>query len=294
MLKSMTGFGRAEGRGDDFSLSVEARSVNHRNLSVTMKLPDTLSHLEPLVRKKVKGLFKRGRIGIYTRISLTENSSSSISINLTTVSEYVSAARYISEEYGIPQELSAMDLLRLPGVAEKNDRSETDRPELDEVFRNTLQEALQQLLKARSEEGDMLRPFFRKGFRQIEETLVPVMERQKESAQFRYEKLLQRVREIVGDTELDETRMIQELALISEKSDVTEEVQRLICHLEHAGETMDYEDIAVGRRLEFIVQEMHRELNTMGSKVSDGDLSEMIIEMKDVLASIREQAANIE
>ena len=293
-MNSMTGFGRAEGRGDDFSLSIEARSVNHRNLSVTVKLPDPLSHLEPLVRKKVKDMFKRGRIGVYTRLNVTEGSSSSVSINLTTVSEYVSAARYISEEYGIPQELSAMDLLRLPGVAERNDRSDTVKPEMEEVFSSTLELTLQQLLKARSEEGDMLRPFFIRGFRQIHETLDPLIERQKESAQNRYEKLRGRIQEIIGDTELDQTRMMQELAIISEKSDVTEEVQRLICHLEHAGEIMDSEDTAVGRRLEFIVQEMHRELNTMGSKVSDGDLSEIIIEMKDVLASIREQAANIE
>ena len=294
LMESMTGFGRAETAGDGFTVTVEAKSLNHRSLSVSLKLPEVISIMEPEVRKTVGGMFDRGRIRLDAAVELSGDSGSRVSVNMEAARFFITTAELLSEEHECVCRLSAGELLSLPGVVEKTDPSMLDRKELTAVFRRVISRALEELRENRLREGAALAPLFREGFSNIRELTVPVLAQQKETVAERYERLKIRITDLLDDSRLDEDRMMQELALLADRSDVTEEVQRLLCHLDYAVEIVDSDDGPVGRKLEFLIQEMHREMNTMGAKVDDPEQSFKVIQMKNILSSLKEQAANIE
>ncbi|MCD4701898.1 MAG: YicC family protein [Candidatus Aegiribacteria sp.] len=293
-MESMTGFGRAEASGDGFILTVEAKSVNHKSLSIYLKLPEVLSDIELEIRKVINGMFERGRIRLNVDIELNGEGGSSVSINMDSARQYIAAAEQISKDSEYISEMSAGELLNLPGVAERACPAMLDRGELTEAFRLAVIKALNELRESRRREGAVLAPLFLEGFTGIRELADPVLARQKENVQERYGRLKERVFELMNDVRLDEDRLMNELALLADRSDVTEEVHRLECHLDHALEIVDSHNSPIGRKLEFIIQEMHRELNTMGAKVDDPEQSLRVIEMKNTVSSLKEQAANIE
>jgi len=292
-MESMTGFGRSESAGDDFSIAIEAKSVNHKNLTVTLKSPEVLSELETETRKTVQGLFQRGRIRLDVFLESC-NEPGSLSISMDSARQYITAAELLAKENKFITGLSTGELLGLPGVARTAAASSLDRDELINVFRSCLSGALAELSESRRREGAELAPIFRKGFTDIQGMIAPVLASQKESVQERFERLKTRVAELLDNINLDEDRLMQELAVMAERSDVTEEIQRLDCHLHHALEIIEQAESPIGRKLEFLIQEMHRELNTTGAKVDDSEQSLKVIEMKNILAALKEQAANVE
>ncbi len=294
LMESMTGFGRAETAGDGFTVTIEAKSLNNRSLSVSLKLPEVISALEPEVRKTVGGMFDRGRIRLDATVELSGDSGSRVSVNMETASLYIAAAELLSKDNECVGGISAGELLNLPGVAARTEPSMLDRKELTAAFRGAISRALAELRENRRREGGALAPLFREGFSNIRELTTPVLAQQKETVAERYERLKIRISDLLDDSRLDEDRMMQELALLADRSDVTEEVQRLLCHLDYAVEIVDSDDGPVGRKLEFLIQEMHREMNTMGAKVDDPEQSLKVIQMKNILSSLKEQAANIE
>jgi len=294
LMESMTGFGRAEVRGDGFTLTVEAKSVNHKGFSIYLKLPEVFSDMELEIRKAINGMFERGRIRLDTAVELDGEGGSSVSINMVSARQYIAAAELLIKDSEYITGMSAGELLNLPGVAERACPAMLDHDELTEAFRSALIEALAELRESRRREGAVLLPLFYEGFSGIRELAAPVLARQKENVQERYGLLKERIFELMDDVRLDENRLMNELALLADRSDVTEEVQRLECHLDHALEIVDSHNSTIGRKLEFIIQEVHRELNTMGAKVDDSEQSLRVIEMKNILSSLKEQAANIE
>ena len=293
-MESMTGFGRAETAGDGFTVTVEAKSLNHRSLSVSLKLPEVISTLEPEVRKTVGGMFDRGRIRLDAAVELDGDGNSRVRVSTETASLYIAAAELLSKDNECVGGISAGELLNLPGIVTRTEPSMLDRKELTAAFRRAISRALAELRENRLREGAALAPLFREGFLNIRELTVPVLAQQKLTVAERYERLKIRISDLLDDSRLDEDRMMQELALLADRSDVTEEVQRLLCHLDYAVEIVDSDDGPVGRKLEFLIQEMHREMNTMGAKVDDPEQSLTVIEMKNILSSLKEQAANIE
>jgi len=291
-MESMTGFGRAEAAEDGFAITIEAKSVNHKSLSISLKLPEALSGTELDVRKIVKEMFQRGRIILDVLFETGASGGSSAAIDLDSAREYISIAEGIVRDNENIREMSVGELLRLPGVVGIAKSSVPDSEELTKAFMSSVSKALVELRESRRREGAVLAPIFSGGFESIREMTDPVLDRQIETVQERYERLKERISELLGDVSLDEDRLMQELALMADRSDITEEVQRLICHLDHALEILD--ENSIGRKLEFLIQEMHRELNTMGAKVSDSEQSLKVIEMKNILSSLKEQAANIE
>ena len=294
LMESMTGFGRSETTGSDFTVTVEAKSLNHRSLSVSLKLPDVISAMEPEVRKTIGGMFDRGRIRLDAAVELSGDSGSRVSVSMETARQFVAAAELLSRENECVCRISAGELLSLPGVVERVEPSMLDREELTKAFGASISLALAELRENRRREGAALAPLFRSGFSNIREMTAPVLAQQKKTVTERYERLRKRVSDLLDDAGLDEDRMMHELALLADRSDVTEEVQRLMCHLDYAIEIVDSDNGPVGRKLEFLIQEMHRELNTMGAKVDDPEQSLKVIEMKNILSSLKEQAANIE
>lgn len=293
-MESMTGFGRSETAGNGFTVTVEAKSVNHKSLSVSLKLPEVVSCVEPEVRKVIDGMFERGRIRLDASVELGGSGDSCVTISIEAAREYITAAELLSRENDCVSGMSAGELLGLPGVVSRADSATLDRGELTDAFRSSIAEALAELRENRRREGTALAPLFRDGFSSIRELTAPVLTQQKETVQERYLLLRKRVSDLMDDIKLDENRMMQELALLADRSDVTEEVQRLTCHLDYAIEIVDSDSGPIGRKLEFLIQEMHREMNTMGAKVDDPEQALKVIEMKNILSSLKEQAANIE
>lgn len=293
-MESMTGFGSATVHGGDFSITIEAKSVNHKTLSSSIRLPDVLWNQEPAVRKIISELFERGRIGINVRIDLEGENTALPAVNIEAARKYIDAAKDLSRDFGCIGEISAGELLELPGVTVLIDPSVLDSSKLSRIFTECINESLKDLKESRTREGNALSPVFRKGFRNIRSLADPVLQEQKENVQERFQKLKDRVSALLDDVRLDEDRIMHEFAVLVDRSDISEEVQRLLCHLDHAEDTVDSADSSPGRRLGFLIQEMHREVNTMGSKVDDSVLSLKVIEMKSILASLKEQVANIE
>ncbi len=293
-MESMTGFGSATVRSNDFSVTIEAKSVNHKALSPTIRLPDVLWNQEPVAWKTTAKLFERGRIKINVRIDIEGEDAVLPSVNLDAVRKYIEAAKILSADYNCTDEVSAGALFGLPGVVSMTDSSGLDSGELFSAFSECLEKALKALKESRLREGNALTPVFSDGFREIRSLADPILQEQKENVRERFLKLKERVSILLDDVRLDENRLMQELAVLADRSDVSEEVQRLQCHLDHAGEILNSDESSTGRRLGFLIQEMHREINTMGSKVDDADLSLSIIEMKNILSSLKEQVLNIE
>ena len=294
LMESMTGFGRAESAGNGFNVTVEAKSLNHKSLSVSLKLPEVVSIMEPEVRKTVGGMFDRGRIRLDAAVELNGESGSRASVNMETARQFATAAELLMRDNECISRISAGELLSLPGVIERTEPSMLDHEELTAALRAAISLALAELRENRFREGAALAPLFREGFLNIRELTAPVLAQQKKTVAERYERLRKRISDLLNDTSLDEDRLMQELALLADRSDVTEEVQRLLCHLDYAVEIVDSDNGPVGRKLEFLIQEMHREMNTMGAKVDDPEQSLKVIEMKNILSSLKEQAANIE
>lgn len=293
-MESMTGIGTASVQGNGFGITIEAKSVNHKSLSPAIRLPDVLWNQESVVWKVLNRLFERGRIKINVRIDIEGEDASLPSVNLDAVRKYIKAAKGISTDFDCTDEVSAGVLFGLPGVVSMTDPSELDIGELNTVFLECLEKALNALKKSRLREGNVLDPVFRDGFREIGSLADPILLEQKKNVQEKFLKLKKRISILLEDVTLDENRLMQELAIIADRSDVSEEAQRLQCHLDHAGEILNSDETSPGRKLGFLIQEMHREINTMGSKVDNAELSLSVIEMKNILSSLKEQVVNIE
>lgn len=293
-MRSMTGFGRGTVAGEGYAITVEVKSVNHRSLSLSIGLPDELSSLEPRVRQAVQEMFSRGRIRVDVSLETSVTGGSGPVLDTDAVMAYIAAAERLKAGFGASGEIPVSVFLGLPGVMRKPEVSDAGQEELSSAFDGALEQALRQLDLTRAREGGDLAVFLGDGLRAIGGKTRPVMAAQRRSAGERFERMRERVAELVSDAGVDSDRMALELALMADRGDVTEEVQRLLSHIEHALETISEGSGPVGRRLEFIIQEMHRELNTMGAKVDDAGLAAEVVDMKSLLATLREQVANVE
>ncbi len=292
-MRSMTGFGRAVGGGAGFDLAVEAKSVNQRNLKISVNLPERLIMAEPVVREEIRGRFTRGHIRVDVRLELHGSPGGRPVLDTAVANAYLEAAEKLKSEMGLSGEVSVQALLGLPGMMYRDD-PEVDGEELMSVFRDVMARALTLLDDSRAREGGDLAVLVVNMLETIRNFAAPVVAVQRASVERRFERMKERVAELVSNVELDDDRLLQELAVMVDRSDITEEAQRLISHVEHAIGISSGSGGAVGRKLEFILQEMHRELNTMGAKVDDSGLAAEIVEMKSLLASVREQVANVE
>ena len=203
-MESMTGFGRAETAGNEFSVTVEAKSLNNRSLSVSLKLPEVFSSMEPEVRKTIGGMFERGRIRLDAAIELSGDGGSRVSVNMETARLFVDAAELLSRDHECVCRISAGELLSLPGVLERTEPSMLDREELMKAFEASISLALTELRENRCREGASLAPLFLEGFTNIREMTAPVLEQQKETAAEKYERLRKRIADLLDDKELNE------------------------------------------------------------------------------------------
>jgi len=293
-MESMTGFGTNTIHRETFSLTTEARSVNHKTLSPSISLPEALSSCEDKVQTYLRKLFTRGRVKVIVRVDRTDSGKGELVLNEDVLSKYIDGALRLFKEPGVDSSLTAGELLALPGVAVVSSAPDIDLEQLEEAFDESIRICLKELKKSRRREGRVLLPVFTDGFAALKEETGPILEDQEVNVGERFARLSTRIEKLIGSADIDEGRMLQELAILADRLDVSEEVHRLLCHIDHAVETLEGDDLDMGRTLGFIIQEMHREVNTLGSKCDDPDLSRRVVRMKNVLASLKEQVANVQ
>ncbi len=291
MISSMTGFGRGEVERDGYRASFEVSSLNSRYLDISIRTPRWMMSIESELRAIISSRFSRGKVVAQLNWERTAVESS-VSINEELVDWYVENIRRVASKSHLSDSLTIGDVLSLPDVWVTTRDPHKDEV-IDSIVKEAINAALDQLEETRAAEGAKLSESFREQVGRIQsgnEEIRSLAGRQVE--QYR-ERLTQRLDEILGQANYDEQRLTQEVAFMAERSDITEECVRLDIHCKHFLETIDSAD-PVGRRMNFLVQELNREINTIGSKSVDIDISRIVVGLKDELEKIREQVQNIE
>ncbi|MFW6163249.1 MAG: YicC/YloC family endoribonuclease [Planctomycetota bacterium] len=294
MIRSMTGYGQARQEGDGRSVVAEIRSVNGRYLKVASHVPNELAAIERDLEKLVRRRVRRGSVDLYARVEFT-GARAARPINADALRAYATALLEATRELEAEVRLGVDALVALPGVLEAEELSEEDTEELAAAIAETVEAALDGLDRMRQVEGAHLREELL-GHAAAIERIVAAVEAGRDEAQQRYvQRLTERVNRLLEGTDIavGAQDLAREVAIYAERSSVAEEIARLRSHVGQFRQALD-RDEPVGRRLEFLAQEMHREVNTMGSKVADVGLSEAIVDLHGSVDKIREQAANIE
>ena len=292
MVKSMTGYGRAVEMVNGREFTVEVRSVNNRYLDCTVKLPRTVSFAEDAVKQAVKASLSRGKVDVFVSLRAEQEETAQVSLNRKVLEGYLGAMRQMVTDYGVRDDISAAALSRLPEVftVEKPD---VDEAQLQADLLTVLDHALTQYDAMRSTEGRALEADLR-GRGETILTLVSQVEQGSGRTVTDYRTRLEaKMREVLENTAIDEARILTEAAIFADKVAVDEETVRLRSHLDQMN-TMLTAGGPVGRKLDFLLQEMNREANTIGSKCSDVQLTRIVVDIKAELEKIREQTQNLE
>jgi uncharacterized protein (TIGR00255 family) len=291
-VKSMTGFGRGEVEEGGRVWTVETRCVNHRYLDLKMKLPKGYSALEEKIRKKVSMFHYRGRVDLFLGVSGDFTGLMEIKANLGLAREYHDALKDLSQEFGLEDGNSAAILASYPDVLiseRKNENLEDLWPILEQSFDDAFKRCdIMRMQEGETLASDLLRrlDIFTTTIDMIE-SAIPVLLKTREK------NLQERLQKILGNVQLDPARLAQEVAVIADKTDVTEEIVRLRCHIQQF-ELFLKEGLGIGRKLDFLIQEFLREVNTLASKINDAAIAHHTVELKSELEKMREQVQNIE
>lgn len=293
MVRSMTGFGRAEVHRGAIVVAVEARSVNHRHLDIALRLPRALAALELDARRLVQGRLERGRVDVTVQLALEAGQAPSrVKVDVELARDYLAQARTLAAALDVPGAPGLDWLLERPGVL-RLEETEAVPPEPWPALAEALGLALDELVARRAAEGERLAQELRTLHGELTALAAVLAARAPAAAARREERLRERLRALLGESPIDETRILAEAAVWADKSDVTEELARLRAHLSEFLLLLD-KGGPVGRPLDFLLQELHREVNTIGSKADDLEMSQAMLAAKGVLERIREQVQNLE
>ena len=292
MIRSMTGFGRAQASVEGYNITVEIRSVNHRYFEFYAKIPRTYSFLEEKIKSTLSTGISRGKVECSVQIEATADESVVVSVNEPLARGYVDAIGSIAETFNLKDDLTALSLARFSDVLSIT-KAPVDEDALWEKVEPVIKEALNGFIAMRETEGAKLSKDVLSRGELILENVSYIEERSPETVKQYSEKLLERMRNVLGDTQIDEARILTEAAIYADKVAVAEETVRLRSHIDQL-RTMLQSSEAVGRKLDFLVQEINREANTIGSKAQDVDIARRVIDIKEEVEKIREQILNIE
>ena len=293
MVASMTGFGRAEVSKDGINISAEVRSVNSRYLDLTLRLPRSISQREKELKDIVRTFLNRGNLNITVKIAYDSNGAIPLKVNTAAAKSYFKLLNEIRKSVKIREQVKLEHLLTFSEVLEPVEEEETDEREW-ELVQETVRQALENLNAMRSQEGSELAKDLEKRIHWMTETLNEVEKLSNERIPEERKNLHERIAQLVEDKfVIDQNRLELEIALMVDKLDITEECVRYRSHNKFFLEALNKNE-AAGRKLNFLVQEMNREANTIGSKSSDAAIAHMIIGLKEELEKIREQLQNIE
>jgi uncharacterized protein (TIGR00255 family) len=294
MIRSMTGYGRAEMAGARLGLAVEVKSVNHRHLDVAVKLPRAIASLELDARRLVQSAVQRGRVDVSVNLVPVEGQSlNPLTLNLAQAREYVAIARRLADETSLVGGATVAWLLDQPGVITRDGEPAVTAEEVWPLLEQTVTRALGELVARRETEGEVLRRELLAFHAALAAQVDLISARAPVAVERRSARLRERIEALIGEAPIDETRIATEVAVWAEKTDISEELARLNAHLDQLAHLLD-EGGPVGRTLDFLIQEINREVNTVGSKADDLEISQAVIATKSLLEKLREQTQNIE
>ncbi len=288
MTVSMTAYGRAEYRDALGQASCEIRSVNHRYLEMSVRLPEELRALEQKIRDRISAKLKRGKVDCTIRFELSTISSDSIPVNQDLLDKLIETTEATANKLADSAPVNPLELLRWPGVL---DREVADQETIAKVVFQIVDEALEAVVATRAREGEKIRSMILERCDKSKAIVDLVQEKMPEILESLRDNNQQRAQELV--TEIDHDRLEQELVMLSQKMDVAEEMDRLHAHISEVARVMDQSG-PIGRRLDFLMQEMNREANTLGSKSAHLDTSNASVDLKVLIEQMREQIQNIE
>lgn len=288
----MTGYGRARKLLNNRDITVEIKAVNHRYFEMYARIPRTYLQLEDKIRTNLQQKIVRGKTDVIVNIDDTQSDIRGVKLNENLFEAYYNALKDISQKYNLSLDSSASVALRFPDVLTQT-RDETDIEEIWTDVRQVLDEALQDFLHQREAEGARLAQDISGKCAQIENAVKEIEDRLPQIEADYMQKLRARIEELLGDTKIDEQRLLTEVAIMADKLAVDEEIVRLRSHTRSLKEMFE-NGIAEGKKMDFYIQEMNREINTTTSKIGDIDITKTAIEVKSIIEKIREQVQNIE
>ena len=292
MVKSMTGYGRASDTLHMREITVEVKSVNHRYLDATVKTPRAYSFLDDAVKTSLSSGVARGKVDVYISIDSSEAENVNVKLNETLLKGYLEVFNKLNEDYGIKKDVSVSEIVRIPEIL-SIEKQEEDAKEVTEDVLSVLNMALEGHSQMRLKEGKRLSEDILSRLSTIEKLAATVEERSPECVREYREKLDARMREILESVTVDPQRILTEAAIYADKIAVDEETVRLHSHIDQFRE-MIKKGGAIGRKLDFLVQELNREVNTIGSKANDLQITSTVVDIKAEIEKIREQVQNIE
>jgi uncharacterized protein (TIGR00255 family) len=292
MISSMTGFGRAQISRDGIDVSVEIKSLNSRFLEINLKLPAIVQPKEFEIKELIRRRISRGKITVSIDFKVNPFVQSPIKVNFDFVGAYVKALRELKRKFKVKGEIKLEHLLSLPNIFDVNSFDISE--EQWEILKEGIEKALENLIESRYKEGEQLAEDIEKRVKMISEKVDLIQKLSEENLRERQKKLIEKVHEIFSDVEFDRNRLEAELLILADKLDVTEECIRLKSHVNVFLEVMKSDDVAVGKRLNFILQEMLREATTIGAKTDDVEVTYLVVGIKEEIEKIREQLQNVE
>lgn len=292
MLKSMTGFGRAVEEIDGYVITVEIKSVNHRYFDFSSRIPRQYGFLDDKLKSYINSKVSRGKVECYVSVDALDTEDAAVVINKTLASAYVKALKELSEEYSLKEDFGTAFVSRLPDVFVLK-KADEDEEKIWQLVKSVTDEAIEKFIQMRAVEGAKMKEDVASRAEYILDCVSFIEERSPQTVKEYNDKLVERVHEIIGDVSLDEQRIIQEVAIYADKVAVAEETVRLRSHIAQLKTFLESEE-PIGRKMDFLVQEINRETNTIGSKANDVDIARKVVDIKAEVEKIREQIQNIE
>ena len=291
MIRSMTGYGRGIYEKDGREYTVEIKSINHRYNDISIKMPRYLNFLEDRIRQYISKSISRGKMEVFVSVKNITVDSKNIAIDKTLAGEYITSMRELIKEYGLKDEISVTSLLKLPDIITTSDIEDEDAYWL--AIQNALDTAIANIIKAKEVEGEKLKNDIEQRLNVISDYVDIVKEKSAGLLEEYKTKLINRVNELGASNIIDENRIGMEIVLFADKSSICEEVTRLYSHITSLREMLKSNG-PIGKKIDFLVQEMNRETNTIGSKANNIGITNYVVEMKNEIENIREQVQNIE
>lgn len=292
MLRSMTGFGRGEAVFGEKKIAVEVRSINHRFLDVSVRLPKSLFALEREIKKLVASYTSRGKVDVTMQCDSLQGSGITFQVHTPAARHIYAALQQLQRDINLPGDITVLSLLTFKDLIFKEAEDSGNESSFWEACRPPLVQALESLQQMQTAEGTEIGRDIQQRLKEVAALAERIEARLPEALAARKQALQQRVQALCEGVEPDPARMLQEIALLADRCDVTEELVRAKSHLKQFGQWLNTQE-PVGRKLDFLVQEINREVNTIGAKVADSDISLTVVEIKNEMEKIREQAQNV-
>jgi len=292
MIKSMTGYGSAERLYEKYKITVEVKSVNNRYLDTNIRFYKQYSFIEETARECISKHLSRGKVDMFIQIEPVGVDEIKVTLNEGVALGFKDAVEKLSEVTGIANNASISSYFHFPDMF-TIEKEEKDKEQITSDAKAVIDDALVDLTENRAREGERLKAFFDSSIDNIKEFIAIIKERSPQTVDEYKIRMKERIEELLSGIEVDETRLLTEVGIFADKVNITEEIIRFESHLKEYAHLLE-SDVPVGRKLDFIIQELNRETNTMGSKCNDYTISKTVVELKSEIEKLREQVQNIE